>query len=387
MAHDHSHEHPHDHDHEHEHEHAHHEHGHEHVTPGGPEPSPETPLDSGAQALSEALRSSFVIVKIVMVVLLIVFLGSGFFTVGPQERGMILRFGKPVGQGESALLMPGLHWSFPYPIDEYIKVSITGIQQVQSSVGWFAVTREQELAGVEPPAGPSLNPAMDGYALTADSNIIHSKATLTYRINDPVRYVFGFTNAAQTVRNALDNALLYAAARYTVDAVLTRDVTGFKETVRRRATELVAEQELGITVEECVVESRPPRQLADAFANVLRAEVNRSKVLNEAVSYRNQVLSRASADAEGRINTAESDRARLLAEVSSRAEQFRELLPQYKANPNLFVQQRLTETLGRVLTNVQDKVFVAEAPNGKSRELRLLFNREPPKPKAEEPQR
>src|ERR1700682_5445632 len=104
---------------------------------------PETPVDSGSIALSEALRSSFTIVKIVMVVLVVVFLASGFFKVNPQEQAIILRFGKPVGEGSQALLGSGLHWSFPYPIDEYVKVSIKGIQKVGSTVGWYATTPEQ----------------------------------------------------------------------------------------------------------------------------------------------------------------------------------------------------------------------------------------------------
>ena len=106
-----------------------------------------------SQALSEALRSSFGIVKLVMAILVVVFLASGFFTVGPQERAIILRFGKPVGVGDGVLLGPGLHWSFPYPIDDVQKVSITGIQKVGSTVGWFATTPEMELAGAEPMAG------------------------------------------------------------------------------------------------------------------------------------------------------------------------------------------------------------------------------------------
>src|SRR5437588_153084 len=136
-------------------------------TPKPPLP-PETGLDSGSQALSEALRSSFGIVKFVMVILAIAFLASGLFKVGPDERALILRFGRPVGQGVQALLGPGLHWSFPYPIDEVVKISITGIQKVTSTSGWYATTPEQELAGTETPAGPSLNPALDGYVLTAD---------------------------------------------------------------------------------------------------------------------------------------------------------------------------------------------------------------------------
>ena len=100
------------------------DHSHSHP-PNDPERPIDTPVDAGSQALSEALRSSFAIVKFVMVALVIVFLGSGFFQVGPQEQAIILRFGKPVGEGRDALLGPGLHWSFPYPIDKYEKVPIT----------------------------------------------------------------------------------------------------------------------------------------------------------------------------------------------------------------------------------------------------------------------
>jgi len=318
------------------------------------------------------------------VLLVLLFLASGFFTVGPQERAIILRFGRAQGEGEKALLLPGLHWSFPYPIDESIRVSISGLQQVRSSVGWYAVTPEQELSGAEPPAGATLNPIAEGYALTGDANIIHTKATLTYRIKDPVRYVFSFVNASNAVQNALDNALLRAASRFRVDDVLTRDIAGFQEVVRRQVTQSAEQQDLGILVEQCAVQSVPPRQLKDAFANVLKAEVTRSKVLNEARGSENQVTNKASADAESRINLAQSDRARLVSDVGAQAERFQEILPQYQDHPALFAQQRLTETLGRVLTNVQDKIFLADSADGKPKELRLLLNREVPKPVTEE---
>jgi len=69
---------------------------------------------------------------------------------------------------------------------------------------------------------------------------------------------------------------------------------------------------------------------------------------------------------------------------AAQAERFQEILPQYKDHPVLFAEQRLTETLGRVLTNVQDKMFLSDSPDGKPRELRLLLNRELPKQKTEE---
>ena len=71
--------------------------------------APETPVDAGSQALSEALRSSFAIVRFLMVLLVLAFLCSGIFKVGPDERAIKLHLGKPVRGGE--LLGPGLHWS------------------------------------------------------------------------------------------------------------------------------------------------------------------------------------------------------------------------------------------------------------------------------------
>src|SRR5271154_5711363 len=123
---------------EHEHHHGHHhdrghEHDHDH------DPAPET-QDAGSQALSEALRSSFAVVKIVMLLMVVAFFGSGFFTVGPSEKAVILRFGKPVGEGENRLLGAGLHWSFPYPIDEVVKIPITEQQVVSSTIGWYNTT-------------------------------------------------------------------------------------------------------------------------------------------------------------------------------------------------------------------------------------------------------
>jgi membrane protease subunit HflK len=345
----------------------------------------ETPLDAGAHALSEALRSSFGIVKFLMGILVVLFFASGFFVVGPQERAMVLRLGKPVAEGPQALLGPGWHFALPYPIDEVIKVPITGIQQVTSKVGWFAVTDAQEAAGIEPAPAVTINPVADGYVLTADENIVHTRATVTYHINDPVRFVFGFVNASNALQNAVGDALIYAAARYKVDDVLTRDIIGFNDLVRSRVESLVNKQDLGVVIDQCTVRSIPPRQVKEAFDNVLRAEVTRSKVLNEAHSFENQVLSKASADAQSRTNLAQSDRVRLVQDISSRADQFQQLLPKYRQNPSLFVQQRRTETLGRAITNTQDRIFIAESIDGKPRELRLLLNRPPPTPKIEAP--
>jgi membrane protease subunit HflK len=350
------------------------DHTHEH-------PAPVTPDDAGSQALAEALRSSFAIVKVAMLLMVVAFFSSGFFTVGPQEKAVILRFGRPVGEGEKVLLNSGWHWSYPYPIDEVVKIPIRKIQTVNSTVGWYATTPEQELSGQEMPAGASLNPAVDGYAITADRNIIHTRAMLNYHIKDPIRFVFNFMSAPNTVQNALNNALLYTAAHFNVDDILTRDVAGFRDAVLQRVSNLTEQEQLGIVIDQCEVQSIPPRQLEDVFTRVTTSRENRNKILNDAHSYENQVLSQAGAQASSITNAAAADRARFVESITAEAKRFSDLLPKYESNPNLFAQLTLVPMMGPMLTNVQDKIFLPQRADGKPRELRLMLNREPPAPK------
>ncbi len=363
-----------------EHEHDHHGHAHEPSTP-----SPVTPDDAGSQALAEALRSSFAIVKFIMVLLIVLFFVSGLFQVGPQEKAVILRFGRPVGEGDSALLGSGLHWSFPYPIDEVVKIPIKEVQKVSSSVGWYATTPEQELSGEVPPAGPTLDPGVDGYAITADRNIIHTRATLYYQVDNPIRYVFGFTNAAKTVQNALDNALLYTAAHFGVDSVLYSDVAGFQDAVEQRASELADQERLGITIKQCNVNSVPPRQLKDVFDQVTEARENRNKVLDDAHSYENQVTNTADAQASAVINESISARARYVQSLKADAKAFSDLLPNYRINPRLFEERKVVQVMGNALTNVEFKSYLPTTANGNPTEVRLMLNREPPQPKTAAP--
>ena len=355
-----------------------------------PEPPPALETqDAGSQALSEALRSSFIIVKIAMVALVVIIFTSGIFTVGPQEKAIVLRFGKPLGEGQKMLLGAGLHWAWPQPIDEIVKIPITEIQRVSSSIGWFATTPEMELTGADQQNfGPSLNPAIDGYVITADRNIIHTRANVSYHIDDPRTAIFNFTSGtnhefniggiSNAVQNAANNALIATAARFNVDDILTRDIAGFQDAVRTRVTALVEQQRLGVVIDQCQVQSVAPRQLKDVFAAVTTARQNRDKLINDALGEQNRILSHAGATASSITNSAEAARTRFVTAVESDAEAFTKLLPEYKKNPKLFAQLELAKTMPQVLTNVQDKIFLPQRADGKTRELRLMLNREPP---------
>ena len=359
-----------------------HEHHHEHARDSRQEaPVALAPDDAGSRALSDALRSSFLIVKAIMVLLVILFFASGFFVVGPQERAVKLRFGKPVGEGNAALLGPGAHWSWPYPIDEVVKIPFSQVQEARSTVAWYAVTAEQEATRNEPPPRETLNPVVDGYVLTGDANIIHVRATLRYRIIDPLSFIFSYTNTPVMITNALDSALYFAAAHFSVDDVLTRNQVAFRERVERRINQVSAEQRLGIEVENVLLSATiPPRQLADRFRAALEAEVRSGRLMNEARSYANESMSRAQGEAATRLGLAQSDRSRLVEAVSAEAQRFSDVLPKYRENPELFRRLWQAEVAQRVFTNAQERIFLPARADGKSRTLRLDLSREPLKP-------
>ena len=357
------------------HEHHDHDHKHDHQ-----QDVPET-RDAGSQALAEALGSSFAIIKIVMVLMVVAFLFSGFFEVGPQQKAVILRFGKPVGEGEKMLLSAGLHWSLPYPIDEVVKIPITQIQTVTSDNGWYFTTPEEELTGENLTSFMPINPAIDGYVLTADTNIVHTRVTLSYHVTDPVKYIFNFENASNAVQNALDNALLYTAAQFKADDILINNVQGYQEAVQQRVSDLIDKENLGVAIDQCPVQSVAPRQLADVFAQVTIAREQRHQMLNEAHTYENQVTNSASATSANVINQAQSAKARYVESLNAEAKRFDAILPRYESNPSLYVQQTFVQMIGPALNNVESKWFLPVHADGKSYEIRLQLNRVPPQQK------
>jgi membrane protease subunit HflK len=356
-----------------EHDHSHHHHHHD---------APETalpPVDTGSRALEEALRSSFFIVKIVMVLLLGVFIFSGMKTVRPQERAIILRFGKQLG-GTERLLGPGMHWAFPYPIDEVVIIPFSEIQTVTSTIG-DSLTPAQKAAGILPPATPSLNPATEGYLVTADNNIIQAKATLGYRITDPLVYNLNFLNASNLVQNALNNALVYAASQSTVDEAKLNN-TLFKERLFARLREQIEVMKLGITIEQSseVAVDLPMYVKAD-FDAVTSAQQERDTIEKTARGNASSIVRAAEAESNEIIQKAQTESFRTVQRAQGAAKYFAVLLPEYQKNPELTRQRLLTDAWQGILARAADKFITLEPVAPGQNELRLLLSPETRKAK------
>ncbi len=347
-------------------------------------PPPVSEDDAGSRALEEALSSSFFIVKGIMLLLLVIFICSGMFTVEQNQVAVVLRFGKPTGEGDEKLKGPGWHWAWPYPIDEVVKIPRGLVHAVRSTVGWYAISKEDELAGKEPAMTGSLNPASDGYCITGDGNIMHSRAVVKYRVTDPVLYAFNYTTASNVVESVVNNALHAVSAHHTVDGATRTNFSAYRNEVIRHATDLLRQYSLGVEIDEqnSTVEVKVPRQVKDAFQEVLNAEQDRSKQINEAQGKSNEMIAKAKGEAEAILSGARADATKLIQAAQADSDSFSKQLPLYQSNPRLFRERLFVETMSRVMVGAQEKFFFPDLDRA---QLRLLLNREPLKPNTNSP--
>ena len=228
------------------------------------------------------------------------------------------------------------------------------------------------MSGEELPGGASLNPAIDGYAITADRNIVHTRATLNYHIEDPIAYIFNFASASNSIQNMLNNALLFTAARYNVDDILMRDVAEFQDAVEARVSDLTDREHLGIVIDPGQVLKASRRGNCRMSSP---ASPSRSKTKASRSTTRTPTATRPCSTPPRRRRPSPREAAtastNYVVAIQASANAFTNLLPAFEMNRYLFAQQKVAETMALVLTNVQDKIFLPERADGHSRELRL----------------
>lgn len=287
---------------------------------------PDQELDAAGRSLSEALRISFVILKVIMVALVIFFLASGFRTVGSDEQALVLRLGKIRGVGEQRLLGPGLHWVFPYPIDEIVRIPVQKNISLPINSFWYHET-SYDLLGSDPKrrrrVPEKLDPVKDGYCLTrsekqseaitdsagSDYNVVHCKWQLIYRIDDPERFfqdVYVDLESIEAGKNYADvitrdvtpllehmvaDAVVTAMVNYTIDEAMYEQVAAVASAVKGLLQEKLDKIESGIKV----VSVQPtdiiwPRQVDEAFRASIEASQKSDAEVSEAKTYAENTL-------------------------------------------------------------------------------------------------
>lgn len=330
--------------------------------------------DAGLNALSEALDVSFRVLRYVMLILVVLYLLSGFYTVDQHERAFVLIFGK-AGTGPDRIIGPGFHITLPRPFARVVKVETERALPVESD--HFAIPY-QDLSGVmDPEAMMPMGPTDPfGYTLTADANVLHTGWKIDYQISDPEAFAFGFENLAEVLTNELDHAVVKVSARKRIDEALQSEIEQFRAEVEIELRDRFEDLGLGVQLKSVDVLSRePPVDVAYAFSDVIAAENDRSRMIHEARGSASTVLNRAKGEAARAESQADAYRKRIVAEVSADADYFEKVLEKYRESPVVLSRTLLQDTLRRTMKNVEDKYIVHKSADG-GQEIRVIVTPE-----------
>ncbi|MFQ6034610.1 MAG: protease modulator HflK [Sedimentisphaerales bacterium] len=411
-----------------------------------PQQQPGEQLDAAGKSLSEALRISFAILKVIMVVLVVIFLASGFRTVGSDEQAIVLRFGRIRGVGDERILRPGLHWVFPYPIDEIVRIPVLKKVNLPINSFWYSQTT-RDLLGEGPKKSTripeQLNPVKEGYCITrsekqdqvagSDYNIVHCKWQLTYKIDDPERFfqnIYVDLANIQTGQNYADviskevaplleymvaDAVVTAMVNYTIDDCLFEQVARVTQHVKKLLQEKLDEIESGIKVVSMQLTDKTwPRQVDEAFQASIKASQESQKLISEARTYAENTLNEAAGPvamqlykalhdetiseeekeflwsqlagaAQEKIAQARAYRTKVVESAKANVEYLREILPEYRKRPRLVTQKIYLDAIEYVLNHAAEKFVVQPTKGSKGREFRIILNRNPTiKPRSQE---
>lgn len=269
------------------------------------------------------------IAGIVVVVAVVIWAGSGFYTIGEAERGVVTRFGK-----FSHLVEPGLNWK-PTFIDNVRAVNVEAVREL----------------------------ATTGVMLTSDENVVRVEMNVQYRVTNPEQYLYAVNDADESLRQATDSALRGVIGRSTMDRVLTEGRTVVRSETQREIEETIRPYNMGISVLDVNFQAaRPPEEVKAAFDDAIAARENREQYVREAEAYANEVQPRANGQAQRILEEAKAYKERTVLEAQGEVARFSEILPEYKAAPQVTRERLYLDTMERVLSQTRN-VIVSDKGN------------------------
>lgn len=288
---------------------------------------------------------------IIAAVILIMVVTSSFFTVGPEEIGVVIRFGR-----FDRNVQPGLNFKMPF-VEQVFKVPVE--RQLKQEFGFRTAS-----PGVETRYS-ARNFEGESLMLTGDLNLATVEWVVQYRINDPYKFLFKVRNPETTLRDISESAMRQVVGDRTVNEVLTIGRAEVATEVEVLTQRLMNEYDTGIKVEQIVLQDvNPPNPVKPSFNGVNEAQQEREKLINEALSEYNKIIPRAEGEAQQALQQAEGYAIDRVNRARGEAARFNDLYTEYVKAPEVTRKRIYLETIEDILPKIGTKVIVDQ--NGKN---------------------
>jgi len=336
-----------------------------------------TPQPGGPayHALADALHVSFNILRAAMALIAVLYIFSGIVIVHQHERAFILIFGRLHTTGATRSLGPGFHWSPPPPIGQVIRVPAERVQTINSTGFWYAESHTGNNASSIP---ATLNPLHDGYCISGDAGIFHSRWALRYTISDPYRYVFAFRDPQGVLSNELEHAVLKVALITPIDAALRTGREACRAAVTAELQRRCNQLQLGVSIQRVDLSAAlPPRQVKKAFDAVVEAGQERSQIISRAQAYADRTVNDAHGRAARIIAEGRAYRRDIVSRTHADADYFSKVLTKYRAHPSITARTLWQDAVRRAINSADEKYVIEPTPAGR-RQLRIIIGQASP---------
>ena len=289
-------------------------------------------------------------IALIGLILVALWLASGFYRVQPDQVGIEMLFGEWDGNETQ----PGLNWHWPWPIETVERPSVERISSIDVGFVRLAQTGRSTTRDMEE----------ESLMLTGDQNIIDIKFTVQWKISNAGKYLFEIRDPESTVKIAAESAMREIIGQNDLQPSLTEGRGNVEFETKNLLQDVLNEYNAGIEITELKLQDvQPPPPVIDAFDDVQRAQQDRDRQRNEADSYRNDILPRARGEAERVIQDANAYKERLLNEADGEAQRFLSVYQAYLENPEVTRRRMYLETMQKVLSDT-DKVILDKNTGG-----------------------
>ncbi|MBT3863016.1 MAG: FtsH protease activity modulator HflK [Chloroflexi bacterium] len=290
------------------------------------------------------------LIFVALIVIAVVWAGTGFYTVGPDQEAVLRTFGKFTGTTTG-----GLHWHYPGPIGKRNVVAVT-------------TTRRMELGFRSGADGFTVAQSVTNESLmiTGDENIVDVQAVVQYRIADLQSFLFEVDDPGdadrgipagqpdgRTLRDIAETALRQVVGSRNIDDVLTTEKEQVQTEVLLKMRELSADYKTGIDVLQVLLQNvNPPLEVQSAFEDVVRAREDRERLINLAQAYEASEIPKATGEAAKITEAAEGFKQGRIARAQGEADGFEAILQGYLLSPDITRQRLYLEAIEEILPGV-----------------------------------
>jgi membrane protease subunit HflK len=256
--------------------------------------------------------------------------------VGPDEEGVVRRFGKWVRTEPS-----GLHFKFPYPIEKVDLPKVTQVQQI--SVG--RILKEAKM-------------------LTGDENILLVEVRVQYKIKDAAQYLFNVRNVEELIKDATESALRQTIGSHPIDDPLTEKKAEIMDEIQLLLQQMLDDYKCGIDIRQVQLQDvNPPQEVDFAFKDVQSAKEEKEQLINQALGYQNDLIPKARGEAVTMIREAEGYREERVKRAEGDASRFLSVLAEYRKATNVTEKRLYLETMEQILPGIDKVILDEEAGN------------------------